>query len=115
MSAKIQIVRIITSPMLAAAHGKPSNAMAATQSGEKTTPPMLEPLYAAARAAGRARTNHGATSALTAAAPIVTQPVPLRKVATKSCHGSQASAHPATPAASAIEPALVTFGTPKCL
>jgi len=42
--AKVQIVATTTSPIAMAAHGKPSNPMAATQSGEKTTPPMLDPL-----------------------------------------------------------------------
>jgi len=96
-----------------AADGNPSNPMAATQSGEKTKPPMLDPLYADASAAGRLRTNHGATIALTAAAPMVTHPPPLNSVATKSCHGSCASAQPATPIASASEPALVTRAKPK--
>src|SRR5215468_5045490 len=96
-----------------AADGNPSNPMAATQSGEKTTPPMLDPLYADASAAGRLRTNHGATIALTAAAPMVTQPPPLNSVATKSCHGSCASAQPVTPIASVSEPALVTRAKPK--
>ena len=96
-----------------AAQGKPSSPIAATQSGEKTTPPMLDPLYADASAAGRLRTNHGATIALTAAAPMVTQPPPLNSVAIKSCHRSCASAQPATPIASASEPALVTRTRPK--
>jgi len=51
--------------------------------------------------------------ALTAAAPIVTQPPPLNSVAIKSCQGCCARAQPATPIASAREPALVTRARPK--
>jgi hypothetical protein len=41
------------------------------------TPPALPPLYAMPRAAGRARMNHGETIALTAAALMELQPIPL--------------------------------------
>ena len=53
------------------------------------------------------------TIALTAAAPIATQPTPLRIAAAKSWAGVAAMAHPTTPAASASEPAGVTRETPK--
>jgi hypothetical protein len=69
----------ITAPIAVAAATKPTRPMSATHSGVKTRPPMLAPLYAVARAAGRARSNHGATIALTAAAPIATQPHPVRR------------------------------------
>src|SRR5271163_1779284 len=67
----------MTMPIAAAASGNPCTLMPATQSGEKTTPPMLAPLYAMDSAAGRVRTNHGETIALTAVAPIAAQPAPL--------------------------------------
>jgi hypothetical protein len=51
--------------------------------------------------------------ALTAAAPMATQPPPLSSAARKSCQGSHATAHATTPAASATDPAFVTAGTPK--
>ena len=38
------MVTIMTAPMIAAAMGKPNEAIARTQSGENTTPPMLAPL-----------------------------------------------------------------------
>jgi hypothetical protein len=56
--------------------------MPATQSGEKTIPPMLTPLYAMHSAARRVRTNHGETIALTGAAPITAQPASLKSVET---------------------------------
>jgi hypothetical protein len=74
---------------------------------------MLAPLYAVARAAGRARSNQGATIALTAAAPIATRPTPLRIAAGKSCDGVAATAHPITPAARISAPADVTRETLK--
>ena len=43
-SARNQTVATMTAPTTAAAMGKPQAAMAATHSGEKTTPPMLAPL-----------------------------------------------------------------------
>ena len=81
----------------AAASGKPKQEIAATESGEKITPPMLAPLYAVASAAGRLRINQGETIAFTAAADIATQPAARQCVATKSCHGSAASAQPMIP------------------
>ncbi len=66
-----------------------------------------------ASAAGRRRENHGAMMALTAAAPIATQPAPLKSVAAKSCQGCAATAQPQIPSASAMAPALVTAGRPK--
>jgi hypothetical protein len=100
-------------PIAAAVSGKPSTLMPATQSGEKTTPPMLAPLYAMDSAAGRVRTNHGETTALTGAAPIAAQPAPLKSVATKSCQGAVALAQPRMPTAKEIAPAFVATGTPK--
>ena len=88
------IVSAMTTPIAAAATGKPSRPMLATQSREKTTPPMLAPLSAMDSAAGRVRTNHGATKAFTAAPPIAAQPALLNSVATKSCQGTAALAQP---------------------
>jgi hypothetical protein len=51
--------------------------------------------------------------AFTAAAPIATQPAPLRKVAAISCHGSRATAQPTMPTANKTAPALDTFGRPN--
>ena len=51
--------------------------------------------------------------ALMAAALIAIQPAPLKKVATRSCHGASATAQPTTPTASETAPALVIAGTPK--
>ena len=82
-------------------------------SGEKTTPPMLAPLYAVASAAGRRRTNQGETISLTATPPIAAQPAPLGNVAAKSCHGAAASDQPMTPSASISAPALVTVARPS--
>lgn len=64
-------------------------------------------------AAGRRLTNQGAISALTAAAPSVTQPMPENSAAAYSCHGAAARAQPDTPSASATAPARVTAGTPQ--
>ena len=103
----------ITRPMPAAAAGNPTAPIAAAQSGEKTTPPILKPLYAIARAAWRPWANHGDTIALIAATPIATQPAPLSRVAAKSRQGAVAIAQPNTPAARRTAPALVTTGMPK--
>ncbi len=69
-------------PMMVAAIGNPPQPISATHNGEKMTPPMLAPLYAVLRAAGRFLTNQGDTIALTAAAPSAGQPAPERSVAT---------------------------------
>jgi|SRR6476469_3830076 hypothetical protein len=66
-----------------------------------------------ASAAGLRRTNQGETMALTAAALVAAQPAPLSASAGSSCHGSAATAQPATPTASASAPALVVAATPK--
>src|SRR5258707_15632132 len=95
-------------PFAAAAEGNPTRPMAAAQSGEKITPPILPPLYAIASAAGRSLMNHGATIALIAATPIVIQPAPLRSVAAKSCQGTAAMDQPYTPSARSTAPAFVT-------
>ncbi|KAG0731145.1 hypothetical protein G6F23_015598 [Rhizopus arrhizus] len=63
-------------------------------------------------AVGRRRTNHGAISALTAAAPKATQPMPLTTAAAYNCHGAWATAQPATPSASSTAPPNVVCGTP---
>ncbi|KAG0921788.1 hypothetical protein G6F31_020182 [Rhizopus arrhizus] len=55
-------------------------------------------------AVGRRRTNHGAISALTAAAPKATQPMPLTTAAAYNCHGAWATAQPAPPSASSTAP-----------
>src|SRR5438874_2292796 len=102
----------MAAPMAAAAAGNPNSAIAITQSGEKTTPPMLAPLYAIESAAGRARTNQGETIALTAAPPVAAQPAPLNKVAAKSCQGAAATAQPSTPRPVASAAALVTVAMP---
>src|SRR6516225_4492128 len=68
-SARPHIVKRATVPIAVAAIGKPSELIAATQSGEKTMPPRLAPLYAMESAAGRLRANQGETIVLTAAAP----------------------------------------------
>jgi len=86
--------------------------IAPTQSGEKTTPPTLAPLYAIESAAGL-RENQGETITLTAAAPIAAQPAPLSSVAIKSCQGAVALAQAKTPTANRTAPALVTSATPK--
>jgi hypothetical protein len=44
---------------------------------------------------------------------MVAQPAPLKSVAKNSCHGCAAMAHPMVPAASAMQPALVTAEMPK--
>jgi hypothetical protein len=98
----------ITVPMAVAAATKPTRPMRATHSGVNSRRPMLAPLYAVARAAGRARSNQGATIELTAAAPIATQPTPLRIAVAKSCDGVVATARPITPAARIRAPADVT-------
>src|SRR5215813_14031819 len=59
----------MTRPMASAAPGNPSRPIAATQRGEKITPPAVAPLYAEASAAGRDLTNQGEMIAFTAAAP----------------------------------------------
>jgi hypothetical protein len=110
---KVHIVITITVPIAVAAATKPTRPTSATHSGVKTSPSMLAPLYAVARAAGLARSNHGATIALTAAAPIATQPPPLRIAAAKSCTGVAAMAQPTTPPASVSTPADVTRETPN--
>jgi hypothetical protein len=56
--------------------------------------------------------NHGAMMALMAAAPIATQPAPLKNAATNNCHGSAATAQPQIPTESDSTPALVTAGSP---
>lgn len=112
-SARTHIVTAMTTPIVAAASGKPSTLMPATQSGEKTTPPMLAPLYAMDSAARRVRTNHGETIALTGAAPIAAQPASLKSVETKSCQGAVALDQPRMPTAKEIAPAFVATGTPK--
>jgi hypothetical protein len=43
-SASSQTATIMTAPMIAAAMGKPNDAIVITHSGENTTPPMLAPL-----------------------------------------------------------------------
>ena len=103
----------MTRPIATAAFENPSEPIAATQSGEKITPPMLPPLYAMPSAAGRVCTNHGETIAFTAAALIAPQPVPLSTLATKSCQGVIAVAQPKTPAAKQSAPAFVTFAAPN--
>src|SRR5689334_13964011 len=79
----------ITTPTEIAATGNPPQPISATHRGEKITPPMLAPLYAVDRAAGRSRSNQGDTIALMPAAPSATQPAPLNSVAAKSCQGSR--------------------------
>src|SRR5262249_9482093 len=108
-----RMVATVTAPTTAAAAGNPTSPIAATHSGEKITPPTLDPLYAHDRAAGRRRTNQGATSALTAAPLIVPQPHPLTTLAANSCHGCPATAQQTMPPASAADPKLVTRGNPK--
>src|SRR6516162_560015 len=103
----------MTIPIAAAAIGKPNRAMPPAQSGEKTTPPMLAPLYAMESAAGQVRTNQGEIMALTAAPPIAAQPAPLSSVTTKSCQGAAAHAQPKTPTAKSTAPTLVVLGMPK--
>src|SRR5437868_179214 len=66
-----------------------------------------------ASAAGRARTNHGETRALSAAALMVPQPAPLRVAAIKSCHGETAVAQPTTPAPISNAPIFVTIAAPR--
>jgi hypothetical protein len=82
-----------------AAQENPSVPIAATQKGGKITPPILPPLYAMARAAGRTRTNQGKAIALTAAALIAPQPAQLNPLATKGCQGAVEVAQPRIPAA----------------
>src|SRR5262245_786602 len=65
------------------------------------------------RAAGRARTNHGDTIALTAAPPIPAQPAPLSSVAANSHAGALATAQPKTPRLKHSAAALVTVAMPK--
>jgi hypothetical protein len=112
MGRPVHIGISITVPMAVAAATKPTRPMRATHSAVNSRPPMLAPLYAVARAAGRARSNQGATIALTAAAPIATQPTPLRIAVARSCDGVVATAHPITPAARIRAPADVTRETP---
>ena len=76
-------------------------------------PPTLPPLYAMPSAAGRVRTNHGDTTALSAAALIVPQPVPLKTAATNSCHGAFAWAQAMMPVAINSAPILITPLVPK--
>jgi len=89
----------MTRPMAAAGFEKPREQMAATQRGEKITPPWLRPLYAMPSAAGRGCTNQGETIAFTASALIAPQPEPLSTLATKSCQGAVEVAQPRIPAA----------------
>src|SRR5215469_12445662 len=112
-SARSQTVNSMTKLITAAACENPSNPIEPTQSGEKITPPILPPLYAMARAAGRERTNQGETIALTAAALIAPQPAPLNTPATKRCQGASALAHPRIPTARQIAPAFVAVAAPK--
>src|SRR5438477_8918506 len=93
-SARSHTVSTMAKLIAAADFGNPSMPIAATQSGEKITPPMLPPLYAMARAVGRARTNQGETIALTAAALIAPQPAPLNTLAIKSFQGAGGVAQP---------------------
>src|SRR5947199_10493469 len=104
---------MVTTPMIAAAVGKPSSEIAATQSGEKINPAKLAPLYAVPSAAGRARTNQGDTTALIATPPIAAQPAPLTRVAANSCHGVAASAQPTMPTESKLAATVVTAGDPN--
>src|SRR5262249_49085329 len=53
VDASTHMMAAMTNAIAAAATGKPSIPIAATQSGEKITPPTLPPLYAIASAAGR--------------------------------------------------------------
>src|SRR5436190_23549806 len=112
-SAKSHTVRTMAKLIAAADFGNPSIPIAATKKGKKITPPILPPLYAMARAVGRARTNQGETIALTAAALIAPQPAPLNTLATKSCQGAAAVAQPRTPVARQSAPAFVTVAAPK--
>ncbi len=59
------------------------------------------------------RSYQGAITALTATAPIATQPAPLASAAAKSCHGAAAVAHPMTPTAAMQDPATIVAGTPN--
>ena len=77
---------MVTAPIAAAAAGNPSMLIAPTQSGEKTTPPTLAPLYAIESAAGL-RENQGETITLTAAAPIAAQPAPPEQRGDKELPG----------------------------
>jgi len=103
----------VSAPTNSAAGANPNAAIKATHSGENTTPPMLAPLYAVASAAGRVRTNHGAITALTATAPIVTQPPPLSSAAAISCHGRSHSAQPSTPSVVTTAPVHAVAPTPN--
>ena len=100
------------SPIPSAARGKPAWAIRKTHKGENSTPPRLAPLYAMLSAAGRRRANHGAISALTAAGPSATQPLPLTSAAPYNCQGACASDQPHTPSASSTAPVAVVAGTP---
>src|SRR5438132_957340 len=66
-----------------------------------------------ASAVGRARSNHGETMALRAAALIAPQPAPLSALTTNSCQGAVTVAQPITPAARQSAPALVTAAAAK--
>ncbi len=87
--------------------------MAKTHSGEKTTPPMLAPLYAMPSAAGRIRTNQGETMPLIAAALVAPHPAPVSRLAAKNCHGAALTAQPTRPPARHSAAILVARAVPR--
>ena len=111
-SASTHIVATITRPTTAAALANPKVAIAATQRGEKITPPMLPPLYAMPSAAERERMNRAETMLLTATALMAPQPTPVSALTTKSCQGTVQVAQPTTPAARHSAATLVASGGP---
>src|SRR5215469_13276680 len=112
-AARSHTVSTMTKLIAAAAIRNPAAPIAAIQRGEKITPPILAPLYAMPRAAGRLRTNQGETIALIAEALVAPQPAPLNKPATRSCQGVATVAQMRTPVAMQIDPAFVTVAVPK--
>ena len=82
-----------------------------TPTAARRSAPRSSRRYRRCRApTGRARTNQGETTALTATPPIAAQPAPLTSVAANSCHGAAAIAQPQTPADKRTAATMVTPG-----
>src|SRR5215467_9455157 len=102
----------IVPPTKAAAAVNPIRSISAIQIGTNNIPAMLTPFCAWASAAGRRRSNQGATMKLTAVGPPVAQPAPVKIAAPNNCHGIDAVAQQTTPNADAATPALVIVAVP---
>ena len=101
------------SPIATAAPANPNEAISTAQSGTNRIPPMEAPLKASASAAGRLRSNQGATSALIAAPLVTDQPAAVSSAAGSRSHGAGARAQPMAPSAASRIPPRVTATGPK--